>query len=100
VNERLLLAAKHVNWYTEPEVLVADSERFLCEIMARGTIPDVLAAKEVFDFDQFQRAYDNAPPGLFDKRSWAYWGLILYSDPCYLPIPERFEDGADFDWRS
>ena len=100
MNKQLIRTAKRVNWYVEPEVLLKDESRFLCEVMARGSQQDVVITKSVFPLELFIQAYKNAPPGLFDRRSWAYWGLMLFSDPDILPYPERFPDMNSFDWRS
>ena len=100
MNEQLISTAKRINWYIAPEALLEDKNRFLCEVMARGALQDVAAAKSAFPLKSFRKAYKDAPPGLFDRRSWAYWGLILFSDPDRLPYPERFQGVSAFDWRS
>jgi hypothetical protein len=30
--------ARHVNWYTDPSRLLANSNLLLCQVMARGTL--------------------------------------------------------------
>jgi len=72
VNEELISTAKRINWYTAPGLLLDDKSRFLCEIMARGTVEDVVIAKQTFNLEEFREAYKTAPPGLFDKKSWGY----------------------------
>ena len=99
MNEALYSVAKRVNWYTPPDTLLDDKRRFLCEIMARGTVEDVLIARQAYSKADFQDAYETSPPGLFDERSWAYWGLILFSDPGGHPYPVRFPESEPFDWR-
>jgi hypothetical protein len=38
--------------------------------------------------DDLREALRNAPPGIIDARSWAYWHLMLDVDPA-PPIPVR-----------
>jgi hypothetical protein len=100
MTEQLFSTARRVNWYIKPESLLADHNRFLCEVMARGSASDVQNAKSAFSNEAFREAYKDSPPGLFDRRSWAYWGLMLFFNPDYLPYPERFTSAETFDWRS
>lgn len=90
--------AKRVNWYTPAKQLLADVDLFLSQVMARGTIDDIIIVQQRFSTEDFKRAYLHAPPGLFTKRAWAYWGLMLLNDP-HQPIPERFPGANQFDWR-
>lgn len=90
--------ARHVNWYTEPERLLANVNLFLSQVMARGSTEDIIAAQKRFVEGDFRKAYLNAPPGLFTKRAWAYWGLMLLDNTKH-PLPERFPGANHFDWR-
>jgi hypothetical protein len=90
--------ARRVNWYTPPDHLLADTDRFLAQVMARGSADDVIAVQRRFSAEAFESAYRHAPPGLFSKRAWAYWGLILLDDPTH-PLPERLPGANRFDWR-
>ena len=91
--------ARRVNWYTPPDRLLADTDLFLAQVMARGTADDIVTVQRRFSSEALGKAYLHAPPGLFSKRAWAYWGLILLDNPKY-PIPERFPGVNQFDWRS
>lgn len=91
--------ARNVNWYTEPSQLLGNVNLFLCQVMARGSADDIIATRSRFSWDEFRTAYQQAPSGLFSKRAWAYWGLMLLNDPT-LPPPERFPGANLFDWRS
>ena len=90
--------AGRVNWYTPPDRLLADTDRFLAQVMDRGTADDIVTVQQRFSTVAFRKAYLHAPPGLFSKRAWAYWGLILLDNPAQ-PIPERFPGANQFDWR-
>lgn len=91
--------ARRVNWYTAPDRLLANVDLFLSQVMARGSTEDIIAVQQRFSSEEFKHAYLHAPPGLFTKRAWAYWGLMLLDDP-NLPLPERFPGANRFDWRT
>jgi hypothetical protein len=90
--------ARRVNWYTPPDQLLANPKLFLAQVMARAGIDDLLTVQRMFSSEDLRKAYQDAPPGLFTKRAWAYWGLILTGD-ANLPMPERFPGANQFDWR-
>ncbi|MDN5753042.1 MAG: hypothetical protein L0H15_07145 [Nitrosospira sp.] len=90
--------ARRVNWYTPASRLLADGNRFLAEVMARGTADDIALIQRQFTPDDLKKAYCNAPPGLFSNRAWAYWGLMLLNDPKH-PLPKRFPGTDSLDWR-
>lgn len=90
--------ARRVNWYTPADRLLANTDLFLAQVMARGTADDIVLVQQHFSTEDFKRAYLHAPPGLFQRRAWSYWGLMLLDDPNY-PLPERFPGANKFDWR-
>jgi hypothetical protein len=90
--------ARRVNWYTDPGQLLSNPDLFLCQVMARGTIDDIVTTQRHYSSEEFRKAYLRAPPGLFSRRAWAYWGLMLLDDPKY-PLPERFPGSNQLDWR-
>ena len=86
----LVIAAKIVNWYTKPEMLIPSTDLFLNQVMARGRPEDVQAALKHHSIEQFRAAYELAPPGLYGPVTWAYWGRRLFGDPKYKENPVRF----------
>jgi hypothetical protein len=98
VNTELEEIAKRVNWYTDPARVVANVNLFISQVMARGSTDDIISVQQHFSRDDFRRAYLDAPAGLFTKRAWAYWGLMLLNNPTY-PLPERFPGANRLDWR-
>ena len=88
----------HVNWYTDPRRLLANSNLLLCQVMARGTLEDIVTTQRQYSSEDFRQAYLGAPPWLFSERAWAYWGLMLLNNSKY-PMPERFPGANQFDWR-
>lgn len=96
-SSRLLRLARHVNWYEPPEVVAADTRKLLNETMARGSDGDMEEAGVLFSREQFIDAYRHAPPGLFSRRHWAYWGLMLLGNPEALPYPVRYPE-VEWEW--
>jgi hypothetical protein len=90
--------ARRVNWYTAPAAVLLNIDVFLAQVMARASTEDLVIVQQRFSTDAFRRALINAPPGLFTKRAWAYWALVLLDDPD-RPMPERFPGANQFDWR-
>jgi hypothetical protein len=84
----LLAVAERVVWFKPPAEALADPIHFLAHVMTYGTIEDLRALAGVVTPDDFREALDNAPPGIFDARSWAYWHLKLGRTPV-PPLPIR-----------
>jgi hypothetical protein len=84
----LLAVARRVIWFEPPEQALADPVRFLAYLMTYGTASDIAVAKRYLDADDFREALEQAPPGVFDVRSWAYWNAMFdrYPPP---PMPRR-----------
>ena len=98
VNTDLESIAKRINWYTPPDRLLENVNLFLSQVMARGNADDLIAVQQHYSKEDFKSAYLHAPPGLFTKRAWVYWGFMLFDNPDY-PMPERFPGANQFDWR-
>jgi hypothetical protein len=58
-------------------------------VESNGIAVASLASQRHYSGEEFRKTYLCAPPGLFSRRAWAYWGLMLLDDPKY-PLPERF----------
>ena len=84
----LLRVARRVVWFKSPEAALADPIHFLAHIMTYGTADDLAAVSSVIGHDDLCEVLDNAPPGVFDPRSWAYWNLICGRRPP-PPLPTR-----------
>jgi hypothetical protein len=80
--------ARRVVWFEEPSQTVKDPTRLVAYAMTYGTHCDVEALRKYLTEDDLRHALDNAPPGVFDPRSWAYWNLKLGRYPA-PPMPER-----------
>ena len=84
----LLNVARRVVWFKEPEQALADSVHFLAHVMTYGTVEDLKALRGIVGEDELCEVLDNAPPGIFDARSWAYWNLKCGRRPA-PPLPVR-----------
>ena len=81
------LAAKLV-WWKEPDEALADQRRFLAQAMTFGDWEDMQYVRSVYGDDALDAVLENAPPGVFDQRSWNYWHLVLRRSPV-PPMPRR-----------
>ena len=84
----LLAAAERVVWFQTPTETLANPIHFLAHVMTFGTIEDLRALEGVVNLDDYREALENAPAGIFDARSWAYWNLICDREPA-PPMPVR-----------
>jgi hypothetical protein len=85
----LLAVAERVVWFKPPSETLADPVHFLAHVMTYGTLEDLQILKNVVGIDDYREVLDHAPPGVFDKRSWAYWHLKCGRSPA-PPLPTRF----------
>ena len=72
-NETLKEIAARVVWWQDPAVALASPARFLAQVMTYGTWREVQAGQAAWGWEIFRDALRNAPPGVFDARSWSYW---------------------------
>lgn len=73
--------ARRVIWFEEPEQALADPVRFVTYAMTYGLPGDKKTLREYYSDDELREALDHAPPGIFDGRSWAYWGPQARTHP-------------------
>ena len=85
----LLHVARRVVWFKEPEEALSDPVHFLAHVMAYGTVEDLQALQDIVAPNDYCEVLHNAPPGIFDPRSWAYWNLKCGRRPA-PPLPARF----------
>jgi hypothetical protein len=85
----LLVVAPRVIWFEPAEKALADPIRFLAYLMTYGTLDDIAVVRRYLDLEDFREALEQAPAGIIDERSWAYWNLMVgrYPTP---PMPRRF----------
>lgn len=86
--DELVAIAKRVVWFESPEESLREPKRFLAYLMTYGTLEEILVTRNYFSDDDFRTALRDAPPGIFDIRSWTYWNLVYGRDPV-PPLPQR-----------
>ena len=86
--QALLDVARRVVWFKDPTETLADPVHFLAHVMTHGTIEDLCALQGVVEQNDYCEALEQAPPGVFDPRSWAYWNLRCGITPT-PPLPVR-----------
>ncbi len=89
----LLAVAERVVWFRPPAEALSDPVHFLAHVMTYGTVDDLRALDGIVGPDDFREALNSAPPGVFDKRSWAYWNL-KYGRGFDVPLPIRHYPSA------
>jgi hypothetical protein len=82
--------ARRLVWWRAPEEALADPRRFVAQVMVYGTAEDVMATQARFGESDFRAVLADPPPGLFDRRSWAYWHAVLGLGQPTTPPPARF----------
>ena len=88
MDRALLALARHLFWWKTPEEALTNQNRFLAQVMTYGTWQDILEARQHFGEPAFRAVLQQAPPGVFDKRSWTYWHHALHLAPV-PPLPQR-----------
>jgi hypothetical protein len=84
----LLAVAERVVWFKTPSEALADPVHFLAHVMTYGTVEDLRMLEGFVGQHEYREALENAPPGIFDPRSWAYWNLKYGRLPT-PPLPVR-----------
>ncbi len=87
-NADLLRIASLVVWFEPPERTLAEPVRFLTYAMTYGTTEEIAVVRSYVELDDFREALEQAPPGIMDERSWAYWNIVTGRYPV-PPMPRR-----------
>jgi len=78
-------------WLAKPDEALADPIRLVTHAMTYGTYEDMKWARQHLTDVDLREALANAPPGMFDPRSLAYWHLKLGQHPPPPPLTRRFD---------
>jgi hypothetical protein len=84
-----LALAKQIIWFEPAERALAEPARFLSYAFRYADIEDMKRLQVEYGKDNLANALINAPPGIIDPRSWAYWNLILRDLSPPPPMPTR-----------
>jgi hypothetical protein len=88
INAQTRSLARRLVWFESAADALADPIRFMAYAFARATHQEMQTLRAYLDDDDLREALDNAPPGVIDPRSWAYWNLRLGRHPA-PPLPVR-----------
>ena len=87
-DERMDEIARRIVWWQEPGPTLARPLGFVARVMASGSFEEVRDVELFFGRRALREALAKATPGLFDRRSWNYWLLVLGLDRT-MPLPAR-----------
>lgn len=87
VNAETLALAGRLVWFEPPEQALADPVRLLAYAFRHARSNEMAILRGHLGDEQLREALMNAPPGIIDARSWAYWHLMLDLEPG--PLPQR-----------
>jgi hypothetical protein len=65
--------ARRLVWFKPPDQALADPVRFMAYAFAEATHEEMRAIRRYLDDADLLEALQNAPAGIIDPRSWAYW---------------------------
>ena len=88
LNAETEAVARRVIWFEEPKEALADPVRFMAYAMAHALPEDMTVIRRYVSDSDFREAIDQAPPGIIDPRSWAYWNSKMGRYPA-PPLPRR-----------
>lgn len=80
--------ATRLIWWKDPEAALADERRFLAQAMTFGSWEDMELVRSVYGDGALRAVLADAPAGVFDRRSWNYWHLVL-GDAIAPALPRR-----------
>lgn len=86
--EEFIRAARRIIWFEEPSTALSDPYRFVAYAMRYATPEDMALIIGHVGETGLREALDNAPPGVVDARSWAYWNARVGRVPT-PPLPIR-----------
>ena len=90
--QELLSIAERVMWFEAPANGLTDPIRFMAYLLTYGTADEIGVARRYVGAEDLCEVLENAPPGIFDERSWAYWNVVTGHYPV-PPMPRRVFPG-------
>jgi hypothetical protein len=81
--------APAIVWFEPPQEALRDPVRFLVYAMTHATSRELAVLRKHVSNRTLKAALKAAPPGLMDKRSWAYWHAMLGNSLPPPPMPVR-----------
>jgi hypothetical protein len=87
LREQLFPVARRVFWWGRPEEWLDDTIRFVAQVMTYGRWDDVRITLQLLGDEVFCQTLSNAPPGVFDIKSWTFWHHRYHRE--VPPLPRR-----------
>lgn len=88
LTEETAAVARRVVWFEPPDQALADPVRFMAYALACATHEDLNVLRRYVSDADLGEVLERAPPGIIDRRSWAYWNSKLGRYPA-PPMPRR-----------
>jgi hypothetical protein len=88
LNDDTKALAESLVWFEPATEALADPVRFLAYAFARATHEQMKVLGTYVSENELREALDQAPPGIIDPRSWAYWNGRMGRIPV-PPLPKR-----------
>lgn len=88
----------HYVWWKTPEEAAADPARLIAQVMNIGRFEDVCRLFREVGRPTLRRIVENAEPGWFSQKPWAFWHVVLKIGDRMNPPPlpqRRLPPGAD-----
>jgi hypothetical protein len=90
----LLQIARKVVWYDSPEQTLREVNTSLVHLMVYGSPEDVAVAERHISQEEFRKALESAPAGVFADEAWIRWQKSFGMMPV-PPLPQRcLPDGS------
>ena len=80
--------ARRTVWFKPPAQALREPVHLIAHVLTYGTHEDVTTLRRYVSDEELRDAIDDAPAGVMDPRSWAYWNLMLGRYPA-PPLPIR-----------
>jgi hypothetical protein len=80
--------AAGIIWFEPPAISLRHEKRFLIYAMTHATTQELAVLRRHVPDRALRAALKAALPGIMDKRSWAYWHVMLGRAPV-PPMPSR-----------
>jgi hypothetical protein len=81
--------ARRCVWFRAPDEALGDPVHFIAHVLTFGMHEDLRTLRQHASDDDLREALAQAPPGVFDARSWSYWHLLLNGRSPAPPLPTR-----------
>ena len=86
--EDIVELAPRVIWFEAREQALKDPIRFIAYALRYASHEDMTTIRKHITDEYLVVVLDNLPPGIVDRRSWAYWNAVVNRYPA-PPMPTR-----------